>query len=140
MKKPNPLMLLADKFQAADPSLTREAAILRAGDEVNRFKAGKGLSPAACDARALSMRADAIVRQGKRREDAIIQASEELRYAAARSSAEAHLKATAPRGQPAARPRSESERRAAWTVLVNDLEAKGVAPAAAMNLAWRETA
>jgi hypothetical protein len=77
MSKPNPLLLLADKFQAADPSLTREAAILRASDEVARFRSGKGLSPNAQRARAFTLRADKHVAAGMSREDALILADKE---------------------------------------------------------------
>ena len=78
MHKPNPLMLLADKFMAADPSLTREAAILRAGDEVLRFKSGQPLSRAATRARELTLRADKHVAAGKSREDAFVLADKEM--------------------------------------------------------------
>jgi len=78
MKKPNPLLMLADKFQAADPTLTREAAIIRASDEVDRFRSGKGLSPMAKRAREFTLRADKHVAAGKTREEALVLADKEM--------------------------------------------------------------
>jgi hypothetical protein len=78
MRHKSALMVLADRFQQIDPTLSREQAVLKADDEVTRLMAGKGLSKDAERARSLRLRADALVAAGKTREDAIVQADREI--------------------------------------------------------------